>query len=214
MYLMIKATKPTTRTAISTFFIGVGNGFRVARANSCWKIVGSGNVVGLGNLPSMRRTLLALLALLALIVACNGGTATTSPPSVTGSNGSSTTTTESTLTTAATAVTSTSTPTTTESTVTSSTSSVADETVVVEVEVAGGASSAAGQTVNAKIGQQVLIRVASDAADEVHLHGYDLKVDVAAGSSAEIEFVADIPGVFEVELEEAGLLLFELAVSP
>jgi heme/copper-type cytochrome/quinol oxidase subunit 2 len=91
---------------------------------------------------------------------------------------------------------------------------VADETVVVEVEVAGGASSIAGQTVNAKIGQRVLIQVASDVADEVHLHGYDLKVEVAAGSSAEIEFVADIPGVFEVELEEAGLLLFELAVSP
>ncbi len=207
MYLMIKATKPTTRTAISTFFIGVGNGFRVARANSCWKIVSSGNVVGLGNLPSMRRTLLALLALL---VACNGGTATTSPPSVTGSNGSSTTTTESTLTTAAAVVTSTSTTTTTSSMSSTST----DETVVVEVEVAGGASSIAGQTVNAKIGQRVLIQVASDVADEVHLHGYDLKVEVAAGSSAEIEFVADIPGVFEVELEEAGLLLFELAVSP
>jgi hypothetical protein len=68
--------------------------------------------------------------------------------------------------------------------------------------------------VNAKIGQRVLIQVASDVADEVHLHGYDLKVEVASGSSAEIEFVADIPGVFEVELEEAGLLLFELAVSP
>ena len=53
----------------------------------------------------------------------------------------------------------------------------------------------------------------ADRADEVHLHGYDRKVDIEPGKPAELEFTADVPGVFEVELEEAGLKLVELQVS-
>jgi heme/copper-type cytochrome/quinol oxidase subunit 2 len=45
------------------------------------------------------------------------------------------------------------------------------------------------------------------------VHGYDLKGDVAPGRPAIIEFTANVPGVFEVELEEAGLKLVELQVS-
>ncbi|MFB3738653.1 MAG: hypothetical protein ACE14W_06780 [Candidatus Velamenicoccus archaeovorus] len=63
-------------------------------------------------------------------------------------------------------------------------------------------------------GQRVRIVVDADVTDEVHVHGYDLHGDVAPGSPAEIVFAADAPGVFEVELEDAGRLLFELRVSP
>jgi hypothetical protein len=63
-------------------------------------------------------------------------------------------------------------------------------------------------------GQQVRIVVDADVSDEVHVHGYDLHGDVAPGSPAEITFTADAPGVFEVELESEGKLLFELKVSP
>jgi heme/copper-type cytochrome/quinol oxidase subunit 2 len=59
----------------------------------------------------------------------------------------------------------------------------------------------------------VTVRVTSDVADEIHVHGYDLKQDVEAGSTAEISFTADIPGVFEVELENAGFKLADLEVS-
>jgi hypothetical protein len=48
----------------------------------------------------------------------------------------------------------------------------------------------------------------------VHVHGYDLMADVAPGSPARIDFVADVPGVFEVELEDAGTPLFRMAVAP
>ncbi len=56
------------------------------------------------------------------------------------------------------------------------------------------------------------IRVTSDVADEVHVHGYDRTVPVAAGQTAEVTFVASIPGVFEVELERIHRLLFTLEV--
>jgi len=52
-----------------------------------------------------------------------------------------------------------------------------------------------------------------EVADEVHVHGYDMTVDVTPGAEETLEFPADIPGIFEVELEDAGTLLFELEVS-
>lgn len=54
--------------------------------------------------------------------------------------------------------------------------------------------------------------VTGDVTDEVHLHGYDLFVDLTPQSAAIIEFVAEIAGIFEVELEESGLLLTEVVV--
>jgi hypothetical protein len=56
------------------------------------------------------------------------------------------------------------------------------------------------------------LRVTSDVADEVHVHGYDLKVDLEAGVPGELTFTPDAAGVFEVELEKKGLKLIELEV--
>ena len=61
-------------------------------------------------------------------------------------------------------------------------------------------------------GEKVLLVVRSDTADEVHLHGYDLSREVAAGGTARIAFVAKVPGRFEVELENSGTQLAELTV--
>ncbi|MGQ0574310.1 MAG: hypothetical protein ACT4RN_08910 [Pseudonocardia sp.] len=55
--------------------------------------------------------------------------------------------------------------------------------------------------------------VSSDVADEVHVHGYDRSSFVTAGASTTIRFVADRPGVYEVELELTGEPLGQLAVS-
>ena len=62
-------------------------------------------------------------------------------------------------------------------------------------------------------GDEVTIGVTSTFADEVHVHGYNLFVDLEPDVRGEITFVADVPGVFEVELEAASLLLFELVVE-
>jgi hypothetical protein len=48
----------------------------------------------------------------------------------------------------------------------------------------------------------------------VHLHGYDVMVDVAPGKPARLRFKATIPGRFEVELEDRGLHIAELEVRP
>ena len=87
------------------------------------------------------------------------------------------------------------------------------ERTVIEVTFRDGAVR--GPTsFSATQGDRVRIIVHADVSDEVHLHGYNLMSDVTPEQPARIDFVADVPGVFECELEDAGIPLFELEVSP
>ena len=108
----------------------------------------------------------------------------------------------------------------------SSTTSTTPQAVTTTPEDTGGEAAAAGfrragrrDTVSGggrktvKLGQTVTIQVVADTTDEVHLHGYDKKVDVAKGRPATLTFTADVPGIFEVELESAGLKLLDLVVK-
>ena len=83
---------------------------------------------------------------------------------------------------------------------------------VLAVTVRGGSVVEGASRQRATLNQPVTIRVTSDVADEVHVHGYDKKVEVAAGRTGEVTFVANIPGVFEVEFERSHRLLFTLEV--
>jgi hypothetical protein len=85
--------------------------------------------------------------------------------------------------------------------------------VVVEAKVTGDQVETASRRVRIDLGQKVRVQVEADRAEEVHVHGYDLKGDVAPGKPAVIDFTANVPGVFEVELEESSLKLFELQVQ-
>jgi len=83
----------------------------------------------------------------------------------------------------------------------------------IEVTVADGAVQPAPTTYDVHLGDQVTIEVTSDVAEEVHVHGYDRSVDLEAGAPGTMTFTADIPGVFEAELEGTGLELLELKVE-
>jgi len=65
-----------------------------------------------------------------------------------------------------------------------------------------------------KQGRKVKLVVTSALADHVHLHGYDLMVDVAPGAPGTIDFTAAAPGRFEIELEDRGLPIADLEVRP
>jgi len=83
---------------------------------------------------------------------------------------------------------------------------------VIRVSFADGAVTGTTRE-QVRRGENVRLVVTSDVADEVHVHGYDLRADVAAGGTAEISFTADIPGVFEVELEDRHRRLLTLEVQ-
>ena len=88
----------------------------------------------------------------------------------------------------------------------------ADPTPVIEVRVVGGKPQGGVRRERIDSGETVVLRVTADVADEVHLHGYDKSADVAPGKPAQIRFTADIPGVFEVELEQRRQKLLDLEV--
>ena len=61
---------------------------------------------------------------------------------------------------------------------------------------------------------RVVLIVRSDVADHIHLHGYDIMRDVAPGRPARLPFKATIPGRFEVELEDRGVQIADITVTP
>jgi hypothetical protein len=67
--------------------------------------------------------------------------------------------------------------------------------------------------ITATVGEEIVFTVTADTADEVHVHGYDITVPVQPGQPATVRFPADIPGIFEVELESGHQLLTQLRVS-
>lgn len=82
----------------------------------------------------------------------------------------------------------------------------------VELGFADGKVAGGVQRLPIRLGSTVELVVTSDVADEVHLHGYDRKANVPAGGTVTISFVADVPGVFEVELENRKAQLAQLEV--
>ncbi len=159
------------------------------------------------------RSALALAALATVVAACGDAAeppSTTQPPPAT--TAAATTLATPTTTTASTSIAAAITTTTT-STTTTTTTTPDDGVTRVDVTVANGAVVGGLEVVSVPLGEPVVLTVDADVADEVHLHGYDLFAQVGPGAPASIEFTADIPGIFEVELEGARLPVVELEVS-
>ncbi len=70
------------------------------------------------------------------------------------------------------------------------------------------------QTVKTRKGERVRFTARSERADEVHVHGYDITRRTPAGRTVSVSFVADIEGIFEIELHVSGEEIGELEVRP
>jgi hypothetical protein len=82
-----------------------------------------------------------------------------------------------------------------------------------KITISNGEVSSRPSTLSVATGDRVRIRVISDAADELHVHGYEIEREIAAGKPTVAEFTADIPGKFEVELHELDEQVSELEVQ-
>jgi hypothetical protein len=85
--------------------------------------------------------------------------------------------------------------------------------VMVDVTVANGKVNPSGATIKVKAGQTVLIKAVSDAAEELHIHGYDKELELAPGKPVSVKFTANMKGTFEVETHKSGKLVAKLVVS-
>ncbi|HEU4894970.1 MAG TPA: hypothetical protein VFT85_03950 [Acidimicrobiia bacterium] len=81
----------------------------------------------------------------------------------------------------------------------------------VDVEISGGVASGAA-VFTFELGESVDITVVSDVDDELHVHGYDLVFELTAGVPLILDFVADVPGVFEVEVHTGHSHVFDIEV--
>ena len=83
------------------------------------------------------------------------------------------------------------------------TSAPVDEAVVIEVVVADGAVTPAGERISVDRGGAVALVVTSDVAGEFHVHSSPESYEgFAAGTNAPIELQFDRPGLIEIELHE------------
>jgi hypothetical protein len=89
----------------------------------------------------------------------------------------------------------------------------AGEDGVVVLDVRDGDVVGGPQTFDLEVGDEVVLRVTGDEVDEVHVHGYDLSASLVPDTPVEMRFDADIPGVFDIELEQRHLRLAVLRVS-
>ena len=89
-----------------------------------------------------------------------------------------------------------------------------DVPVVPVVEIRDGEPVGGVQEIEFESGSEASFEVRSDAADELHLHGYDAYIDVAPGKTSKYEFKADIEGLFELESHTTGVVMAEISVVP
>jgi hypothetical protein len=87
--------------------------------------------------------------------------------------------------------------------------------LTIPITIADGQVTPNGQKITASLGQQIVLQVTSDQADEVHAHtggdGYEL--EVPANQPTTGEFTPSQPGSFEIESHHLGKVIVILNVS-
>jgi hypothetical protein len=97
---------------------------------------------------------------------------------------------------------------------TSSTATTTSGATVPTITIKDGEPVGGIQDLSFNSGDDIRFRVKSDAAWEIHFHGYDIPMDVEAGGSVEFDVPATIEGVFEIEIEQTATQIAEITVNP
>jgi hypothetical protein len=73
--------------------------------------------------------------------------------------------------------------------------------LVIDVTIKGGDVTPTNAQLQGKVGEPIVVRVNSDAADELHVHSVpDHKFTIEAKPGQTFQFTVDVPGQVEVEL--------------
>ena len=100
-------------------------------------------------------------------------------------------------------------------TTTSSTTSGPAAPAAERIAVRNGKPVGGVQKITVTKGDTLRLIVSSpDTKQEIHVHGYDLKGNMAPGRPASFKFKASIEGVFEIELEDTATKIASLQVRP
>jgi hypothetical protein len=86
--------------------------------------------------------------------------------------------------------------------------------VVIPITVVDGRPIGGIKRPSVKKGRTVRFVIRTNAGTEIHLHGYDIEKTPRKGFPTALQFVAKIPGRFELELHHPDVLLAQLTVRP
>jgi len=88
------------------------------------------------------------------------------------------------------------------------------EQVVVDVTIKDGKVTPTNEQLQAKVGDPIVVRVDSDAADQLHVHSnpeHTFTVEPKSGQS--FQFTVTVPGKVDVELHELNRTIASIAVQ-
>lgn len=90
----------------------------------------------------------------------------------------------------------------------------APDRVTVEVKIQGGEVTPTNAALQAKVGQPIVIRVDSDAADELHVHSVpEHSFPIEAKPGQQFQFTVDVPGNVDIELHDADKVVATIQVQ-
>jgi sporulation-control protein spo0M len=88
------------------------------------------------------------------------------------------------------------------------------ERVVIDVTIAGGNVTPTNQQVQAKVKEPIIVRVNSDAADQLHVHSNpEHTFDIKPENGQAFQFTVDVPGKVDVELHHLDKTVATLTVQ-
>ncbi|WP_342342605.1 hypothetical protein [Mycobacterium asiaticum] len=89
------------------------------------------------------------------------------------------------------------------------------ERVSLDVTIAAGSVTPTNARMPAKVGEPIVMRVSSDAADTLHVHSVPPRTfDVKPGNGQTFEFTVDVPGRVDVELHDLNRVVVTFEVRP
>ena len=91
---------------------------------------------------------------------------------------------------------------------------ISSEPRVFELTIKNNTLAGGPEAIRVTEGEDIVIKITSDASGEVHVHGYDKTLELTKDVPAELAFRATITGRFEYELEDTHTPLGALEVLP
>ncbi|OMC38102.1 hypothetical protein A5740_03210 [Mycobacterium sp. GA-1841] len=86
--------------------------------------------------------------------------------------------------------------------------------LLIDVTIKGGEVTPTNERLQGKVGQPIVVRVNSDADDELHVHSnpeHSFKVEPRDGQ--QFQFTVDVPGVVDIELHHANRTIASVQVQ-
>jgi hypothetical protein len=87
--------------------------------------------------------------------------------------------------------------------------------LVIDVTIKGGEVNPTNAQLQAKPKEQIVVKVASDVADELHVHSTpDHTFKVEAKPAQQFQFSVDVPGKVDIELHQLNKTIATVQVQP